>query len=217
MKAPLLHIQQDQHLWLSPERALFWEEEKALVLSDLHLGKSGHFRKSGIAIPQQVNKNDMQRLMQLIQYFQPRSVIVVGDMFHSRSNKELDLFLKWRKDFPDLSFHLVKGNHDILADEWYREAGLDLHAERLELPPFRFIHEENETDYQGPHYTLSGHIHPGVLLRGTGKQSLRFPCFYFGSKQCILPAFGGFTGLAIVNPTADDRVFAIVEDSLLPF
>ena len=30
---------------------MFWEEEKALIVSDLHFGKTGHFRKSGIAVP----------------------------------------------------------------------------------------------------------------------------------------------------------------------
>jgi metallophosphoesterase superfamily enzyme len=47
-----------QTLWLSPERCLFWEEDKSLIISDIHLGKSGHFRKAGIGIPQAVFKED---------------------------------------------------------------------------------------------------------------------------------------------------------------
>lgn len=35
----------DQNLLLLPEKALFWEEEKGLIISDVHLGKAGHFRK----------------------------------------------------------------------------------------------------------------------------------------------------------------------------
>ena len=49
-----------QTLWLSPAKCIFWEEQKILILSDLHLGKSGHFRKSGVAIPQNIFKKDLQ-------------------------------------------------------------------------------------------------------------------------------------------------------------
>src|SRR5882762_3732766 len=93
----------DQQLWLSPDRCIFWEEEKALILSDLHFGKTGHFRKSGIAVPQSLYHEDLQRLLTLIQYFQPRQLLVVGDLFHSRENKELALFRRWRNDFPELA------------------------------------------------------------------------------------------------------------------
>jgi metallophosphoesterase superfamily enzyme len=54
-----------------------------LIVSDLHFGKTGHFRKSGIAVPQSVYKKDLQRLFHQVQYFQPRKLIVVGDLFHS--------------------------------------------------------------------------------------------------------------------------------------
>ncbi len=61
MHAPYLYQLQRQRYWLSPERMVFWEEEKALVVSDLHFGKTGHFRKSGIPVPQSVYKEDLQR------------------------------------------------------------------------------------------------------------------------------------------------------------
>ncbi len=65
-------------------------------------------------MPQSVYKEDIQRLIAQIQYFKPKSLIVVGDMFHSTANKELELFAKWRNDFTYLEIHLIKGNHDIL-------------------------------------------------------------------------------------------------------
>src|SRR6478609_3271958 len=122
MRAPYLYQLQQQRYWLSPERMVFWEEEKALIVSDLHFGKTGHFRKSGIPVPQHVYKHDLQRLITMIQFFQPQKLIVVGDLFHSRENKELELFLKWRQDFPLLTIELIMGNHDILHKSWYRQA-----------------------------------------------------------------------------------------------
>src|SRR5215213_4953452 len=114
MQAPILHKLYGQNLWLTAQRAIFWEEEKALIVSDLHFGKTGHFRKSGIAVPQNVYKEDLQRLVSLLSYFTPQKFIVVGDFFHSTANAELDWFKKWRADFTGLHFMLVKGNHDIL-------------------------------------------------------------------------------------------------------
>jgi DNA ligase-associated metallophosphoesterase len=213
MQAPLLHKLKGQNLWLSALRSVFWEEEKTLVVSDLHFGKTGHFRKAGIAIPQNVYKEDLQRLVSLLHHFGPRKLIVVGDFFHSHANVELDLFKKWRQDFASLEIELVMGNHDILHSKWYQEAGVKQWEKDLLLSPFYFTHEHCETHPDA--YTFCGHIHPGIILNGLGKQSLRFPCFYFGADHCILPAFSRFTGMYTIVPQKTDKVFALVEQSII--
>lgn len=223
MAAPFYYKLRQQNCWLSPERMLFWEEQQALVVSDLHFGKTGHFRKEGIAIPQSVYKEDLQRLVSQLQFFKPRSLIVVGDMFHSRANKELDWFRKWRDDFPDLDIQLVMGNHDILQQQWYREAGVTISPEMLTIGAFSFVHDvspiaansPSPPESSGPGYLFSGHIHPGIRISGAGKQSLHFPCFYFTPGFCVLPAFSRFTGLAMVRPKDTDTVFAIVNQSII--
>ena len=206
-----------QQLWLSPDRSIFWEEEKALIISDLHFGKTGHFRKSGIAVPQSVYREDLQRLLALIQYFQPRQLIVAGDLFHSRENKELELFKKWREAFPDLIIHLIKGNHDILMDQWYAGAGIRVIAERLVTEHFHFIHDISHAGkrQKSSDYFFSGHVHPGIRINGYGKQSLCFPCFYFGGEYAVLPAFSRFTGLAMIRPEPEENIFAIVENRVV--
>ena len=231
-----------QQFWLSPHRCLYWEEERSLILSDLHFGKTGHFRKAGIAVPQSVYREDLLRLLSLIQYFQPRQLLVVGDLFHSRENKELNLFRRWRDDFPDLGIRLILGNHDILHEDWYEAAGITVSREMLRMGEFAFIHDITErgrsgerpipeaaalwsgrtgmgveTDAsEGPEaagttpYFFSGHLHPGIRIRGMGKQSLQFPCFYFGGQYAILPAFGRFTGTVSIDPLPESNVFAIL-------
>src|ERR1044072_3966761 len=119
MQAPVSYKLLRQQLWLSAHRCVFWEEESALIVSDLHFGKTGHFRKSGIAVPQNIYKEDLQRLITQLLYFKPAQLIIVGDLFHSTANKELEFFKKWRSDFNQLHIQLVKGNHDILKNDWY--------------------------------------------------------------------------------------------------
>jgi uncharacterized protein len=217
MQVPVSYILFQQQFWLSPDRVIFWEAEKALIVSDLHFGKSGHFRKHGIPVPQTVYKNDLQRLVTQIQYFQPKQLIVVGDLFHSHENKELELFKRWRHDFPDLSIRLVKGNHDILHEKWYREAVIEVIEDRLCMNShFHFIHDLLPDQVMSTQdYYFSGHLHPGIRVNGHGRQSLSFPCFYFTKTFCVLPAFGEFTGLAMIRPAADENVFAIVNKQII--
>jgi DNA ligase-associated metallophosphoesterase len=208
----------DQELCLSAERCIYWENQRALIVSDLHFGKTGHFRKAGIAVPQTVFKQDIQRLIALLQYFKPEQLIVVGDMFHSDANKELELFARWRADFENLTIRLVKGNHDILPKSWYTSQLIDVHDDSLVIDNFCFQHDPaqcSETESQIDPYIFSGHIHPGVTFNGLGKQSLRFPCFYFSDTHCVLPAFSHFTGFVNVQRNTNDVTFAIVNRSLV--
>jgi DNA ligase-associated metallophosphoesterase len=208
----------DQQLWLSSERTIFWEEEKALIVSDMHIGKTGHFRKAGIAVPQGVFKEDLQRLVQQLQYFQPKQLIIVGDLFHSDANKELQLFQKWRDDLAGLHIKLIKGNHDILSESWYSSMDISTHKESLRINNFCFQHDmgkcQAESDVEDS-YLFSGHIHPGVQISGVGRQVLKFPCFYFSHEFCVLPAFSKFTGIALIEPKQGEVVFAIVNNSLI--
>ena len=230
MQAATSYRLQGQQLWLSPERCIFWEEERSLILSDLHFGKTGHFRKSGIAVPQTVYQEDLQRLLTLIHYFQPQQLLVVGDLFHSRENKELELFRRWRDDFAYLHVRLIRGNHDILEDSWYEQAGIEVIPEKLRIRDFEFVHDitagstpppdaasksyiPKSQISNPPAYSFSGHIHPAIRINGMGRQSLRFPCFHFGEAYAILPAFGRFTGMASVRPEPRDQVFAILPPS----
>ena len=203
---------------LSSSKVVFWEQEKILILSDLHLGKSGHFRKSGIAIPHAVMKEDMQRLVTVIQFFKPELVVIVGDLFHSVENKEHELFLKWRNDLQHVPILLVKGNHDIVPDEWYANANITTAEKYWRRNNFLFVHHIEDVEQEEiseEDYFFSGHIHPAVSIKGLGKQSLRFSCFYFAKKYAVLPAFGKFTGTYLVEPSKDEKVFAIVNNSVI--
>jgi len=201
-----------QRLLMSAGRCLFWEKEQTVVLSDLHLGKSGHFRKAGIAVPQEVFREDLHRLFSLLQQFHPSRMLVIGDMFHSRSNLEHDWFLKWRKDFSQLQIELVMGNHDILEDDWYRSAGIAPAGNRVTYGPFAFVHDLNDPapEESTTAYLFSGHIHPAVRIPGGSRQTVHLPCFYFGKKHAVLPAFGRFTGTHTIQPKRGEAVFALV-------
>jgi DNA ligase-associated metallophosphoesterase len=215
MHYPTLHTIHGNHFWLSSQRCVFWEEENALIVSDMHIGKTGHFRKSGIPVSQRVYTEDLHRLLSSILFFKSETLIIVGDLSHSRSNKELDLFQRWRHDFPSLKIHLVKGNHDILNEAWYKECKIEVHHKKYCIRDFCFCHDACPEERENEKYIFSGHLHPGVKIRGMAKQSLSFPCFYFADGYCVLPAFSKFKGHAIIKPGNSETVFAIVENDLM--
>jgi uncharacterized protein len=200
---------------LSANKTIFWEEEKALILSDLHLGKSGHFRKAGIAIPQNIIKEDLFRLMSEIQFFKPKKVIIVGDLFHSTMNKEHELFLRWRKEISHIVLHLVKGNHDILDTAWYEAANIIVHENNFTQGRFIFTHDVNDEKNTEEKYCFSGHIHPSIIMKSTARQNMKLTCFYFSKNYAVLPAFGKFTGTFSLTPKKGDSVFVLVENKII--
>lgn len=210
------HTIHNQNFIIHHHRVLFWQEEKALILSDLHIGKTNHFRKSGIVVPTNIIKEDMQRLVDCIQFFKPHKIIIVGDLFHSIENKEHEWLAKWRNDFTSVAFILVKGNHDIIDESWYTQNNIIVAKNYLQINNIVFVHHiEDYQNQQEDEYIISGHIHPAVTIKGMGKQSLRFPCFYFTEKYAVLPAFGKFTGTYTVEPKKNEQAFAVVNNSIV--
>ncbi|MBM3442637.1 MAG: ligase-associated DNA damage response endonuclease PdeM [Bacteroidetes bacterium] len=211
MTKPLPLQIHSQTLWASAGRSLYWEEDASLIVSDLHFGKTGHFRKSGIPVPPKVNREDLQRLVVELVYFGARKLILTGDLFHSEENLEWDHFRRWRDSLPVEEFILVRGNHDILKTPAYASMGIRVQEKSLSMNPFRFTHDPQEqSDASRDLYTIAGHWHPGIRLTGMGKQSLRLPCFYFTQKWGVLPAFSRFSGLAQVEPAQAKHVIAIL-------
>jgi DNA ligase-associated metallophosphoesterase len=203
----------EEILELWPQKAVCWRRKKILFIADLHLGKINHFRRSGIAVPSKANDRNLELLIDLIHLTKPERVICLGDLFHSHYNPEWEVFGEVVKNFGNISFELVLGNHDIMSSIQYARKGIMLH-DTLKVDPFIFTHHPL-TDIELPCYNIAGHIHPGVNLTGRGKQSLTLPCFYFGECSGLLPAFGMFTGLAKIRPKKADKIFVIVEDKIV--
>ena len=194
----------NQSFELLPQKAIFWREQRALVLSDLHLGKSAHFRKSGIAIPKKANEEILWTLSDLILKHQPKQVLIIGDLFHSSINNEWHEFVDFRMNVKEVEFRLILGNHDTFNLDLLKEAGI-LVEKSYTLDEITFVHDPEDAPEEG--YAISGHIHPAVRMKGKGKQSVRLACFCFGKSQGLLPSFGYFTGNHTIKPKKSDHVF----------
>src|ERR1700754_4453162 len=95
--------------------ALFWEDERLLVVSDLHLEKGSSFATRGVLLPPFDTVATLSRLAAVIARHDPRMVIALGDSFHDRtaherlsdSDRDTLTALQVRRDWIWIS-----GNHD---------------------------------------------------------------------------------------------------------
>lgn len=207
-----------QTLLLLPQKAIFWKDQKALIVADVHLGKSGHFRKAGIAVPNELAQKDLEVLSALIDEHQPEKIYFLGDLFHSDKNSDWHWFSLWRNKYAGVEMVLIKGNHDIIEENHFAELNILVEKELL-VAPFRLAHhplkKQEIENVQG--YTLCGHIHPGVHLRGKGRDAITLSCFAFDIYQAILPSFGKFTGRIAIQHQETDRIFGILNDKVIAF
>ncbi len=199
--------------WLAdPSGALWWPARRSLLLADLHFGKVGHFRRAGVPLPHSAFDKGLRSIDFLVDVYRPDCLIVLGDLFHSYYNREVEYFRAWRRRQKGLEVQLVQGNHDVLKPALMADLGLINMGESLLLGDLELRHDPEpaaEHFAQPPSFRISGHVHPGVKLKGYGRQSLLLPCFCFSAQQALLPAFGTFTGLHRIRPGKGDRVFVL--------
>lgn len=198
----------EQNWRLLGKRALYWDEQSTLILSDVHLGKAEDFQAQGVAVPSAIHDEDLRTLEELLEQTRPRRLFVLGDFVHSNRAPNPRL----ARQFRDLKvkspgeWTLVIGNHDLQGREALVDWGFDRILDRVDENGIAFGHEP---DRQAP-FNVNGHVHPVFKLKGA-RDRLRLPCFFVGPKQILLPAYGAFTGGFEIHPQPGDRVFLIAD------
>lgn len=216
----MIHYILGQEMCLLASKALFWPAKQMLIVADLHLGKAGHFRKSGIPIPSRIHWHDLQTLTNSLEKKEAKHLLFLGDLFHSLPNGEWLLFEEWLNEWLDKdSLHhatLVIGNHD--------EHGKKQLPPRLDLCA---VYEDSNillthepllpSQIPADSYNLSGHLHPAIKIKLGALSQTKLPCFFFGEKQGVLPAFGKFNGNLTMKPGKTDTIFVIVEGQVMKY
>jgi DNA ligase-associated metallophosphoesterase len=202
-------------LTLFAERAAFWARRDSLLVADLHFGKAAAFRAGGIPVPAGTTVDGLDRLSTLVARTGASRVIFLGDFLHAREGRApetLSKITQWRRQHAELELVLVRGNHDVRAGDPQAELGARCVDAPYCDPPFVFAHHPRESDAG---YVLAGHLHPSVRLAGLAGHSVRLPCFWFGRRCGVLPAFGDFTGVATVEATNGDHVYVIADGKVI--
>lgn len=211
-------------LRLDKSGGVYWPDQRALIVADLHLEKGSAFAKHGRFLPPYDTAHTLDRLERLIERYRPRLVLCLGDSFHDQTAghriaasdlQRLTALVRGR------NWVWVCGNHDPLPMHGIPgETVADWRSGPLVLR-----HEAN-ADCTGD---LSGHFHPTALV-ATRAHRVRRRCFVHDDNRLILPAFGAYTGgLNILSPPikrlfprrfetwliGDQRLFAVPRKRLL--
>jgi DNA ligase-associated metallophosphoesterase len=211
-----LQVQIGNAEWvLSAGRSAFWLERRWLVVADLHFGKAATFRALGVPVPHGTTSDTLSRLSALIDLMQPNTVVFLGDLFHAReahAAPTLAALHEWRERYSTLDLILVEGNHDRKAGA--PPAALRVHQESdpWRVDRFAFCHYPC---FVADACAFAGHVHPAIRLHGRADASLRLPCFWLRDGLTVLPAFGAFTGGAVIDREEGDRVIAVADDRVV--
>lgn len=207
-------------LLLHPERAVIWQSHRTIIVADTHFGKSAIFGQHGVATPAGSDDQDRQRLTRLVIESEAHQLIVLGDFVHSPlavDSQEARDLEEWSSSLRPAVVQVIVGNHDRGIAKVCCPSVQWLEEDKIELP-FRFTHDAAKIVRSDKKlFTLSGHIHPVVRLKGLRKTPLRVPVFWKHSGGLILPSFGVFTGGFIVTPAYGDQIFAVSPDRVVPF
>jgi DNA ligase-associated metallophosphoesterase len=160
-----------------PTGALYWPAQDALLVADLHLGKSERMaRRGGALLPPYESQATLARLGQDLHTTGACRLIALGDTFDDDAAQDA-LCPSARATLDQITARhetlWITGNHDPKAP-----GQPDLTLNGLTL---------RHIAAQGP--DISGHYHPKITLAGR-----RLPAFLLGADHLVLPAYGAYTG-----------------------
>src|ERR1700712_3642138 len=180
--------------------ALYWEDARLLIVSDLHLEKGSSFAERGVLLPPYDTAATLARLKDVIARHDPQTVIALGDSFHDRTAHE-----RLSRDDSDAISALqtgrdwiwIPGNHD---PDLPRDIG-GIVAEEVSIGRIIFRHEPT-----GALGEIAGHLHPKARVATRGR-SVERRCFAGDGDRAVMPAFGSYTGGLSIRDAAFAKIF----------
>jgi DNA ligase-associated metallophosphoesterase len=181
--------------------ALVWEEQRLLVVSDLHLEKGSSFAARGVLLPPYDTVATLSRLAAVVARHDPRMVIALGDSFHDRDahqrlsdpDRRAIAALQVRRDWI-----WVSGNHDPALPS---DLG-GVVATEVAIGSIAFRHEPT-----GAFGEIAGHLHPKARVPTRGRTMER-RCFACDGERAVMPAFGAYAGGLSIRDAAFAKIFA---------
>ncbi|WP_411828454.1 ligase-associated DNA damage response endonuclease PdeM [Neorhizobium petrolearium] len=172
-----------------PMGSLYLPENGMLVVSDLHLEKGAAFARRGMLLPPYDTIATLNILSAVINRYDPKIVVSLGDNFHDRKGSE-HLPEELRSLITAMArgrdWIWINGNHDP-------DGTVDLPGtctDELFYGGLVFRHEPSLISGKGE---IAGHLHPAATVRRREK-SVRRPCFASDGSRLLMPAFGVLAG-----------------------
>ena len=183
--------------------ALWLEEQRTLVVADLHLEKGSAYAMRGQMLPPYDTRETLRRLQAEVMATLPDAVVLLGDTFHDRKSEDRlarDDAQTLRSLAGATRLIWVIGNHDA---DGPRALPGDV-ADELSVAGLTLRHEP----FGGPQIgEVAGHLHPCARVVAS-RGSVRRRCFVTDGSRMVVPAFGAYAGGLNVRDPAFGGLFA---------
>ena len=175
------------------QEALWIKTEKALIISDVHLGLEESLQNKGIFVPKQQAKIIIDKLKLILKEVQPKKIIINGDLKHDFGKILKQEWQDITKLINFLSNHcqeliLIKGNHDNILGPIANKNKLNV-VKYYQINDILITHGDKKVEISKEIKTIIiGHEHPAISLREKSKVE-KFKCFLkgkLGKKNLIV-------------------------------
>ena len=186
--------------------ALFFPQQRLLLVADLHFEKGSAYARSGQFLPPYDSRATLNQLEQDIAHCHPDKVICLGDSFHDPDGpnrlNEQDL-ATLQNLISGRNWIWITGNHDPAVPAYLGGRVLDADSLQTLTGPIDLCHEPSIEDHAFPVFQICGHLHPVAEIPTRGRR-LRRRCFLVSNDRIIMPAYGAYTGgLSVAAPAFD--------------
>lgn len=169
--------------------ALYWPDQHAVIMADLHLEKGSAFAMRGQMLPPHDSLATLERAARIIAQTGAQTVWCLGDNFHdddgaNRLMGEAQVLLSGMTQ--QLDWRWITGNHD---EHLPQSVGGTI-LEEAEVGGIILRHRAEPGE---PRPEMSGHFHPKYRAQ-SGRGNVTRPCFVMNPTKLIFPAFGALTG-----------------------
>ena len=187
---PVDRLQVSKGVEVTRDLALFLRNERALVISDLHLGFEGALAEQGVSIPRFQRRVILERLGAMLDRTKTEKVVVAGDFKHEFSRNLVDEWVEVKQILRFLVDRvtpvMVRGNHDNYLATILGDLGIAL-KDRADIAGHTIVH--GHEDVSTLHPIVMGHEHPAVKLKDELGAVVSVPAFLVSDALIVLPAF----------------------------
>lgn len=183
---------------IKPYPALYLDELKAVIITDLHLGLEGIMAEEGFTVPKFQLRELKKDIEEVLDREEVEKLIILGDLKQKFGETS---FPEWDEinEFLDLveekveEVIITKGNHDNYLKRATSKRDKTELVERYEIEDILFAHGHDlSLEAFTKDYIVIGHEHPAIELKGE-IASEKIKCFLYGQlkekKILVVPAF----------------------------
>jgi putative SbcD/Mre11-related phosphoesterase len=194
---------------LSAYHAVYFRDNDALAIADLHLGYEASLQAEHVAIPRFQMEPILERLAGLLKRFSPEVLVINGDLKHEFSrnqSQEWDEVETLLDALAGVEVVVVRGNHDNYLQTILAKRDIRM-VESFSIADGKIVFQHGHKNQDiGKKFRIFAHEHPVIRFRDEVGAQVSLPCFLYDEHNefLVMPAFSPLaSGTNVISPEAN--------------